>query len=69
MNWINFRTRKPINGQRVLVYTDDHEIFYCVYKQENNEFCTGNPIKCCEQYFSNEITHWASPQPPEIDPV
>lgn len=66
MNWVNFRIRKPMDGQRVMIYTTNNEMHYCVYDQTENEFVI-TLHDCCDQYFKDNITHWASPQPPEIE--
>lgn len=75
MNWINFKNRQPIDGQKVLVYTESHEMFYCEYKDihEQGEIpwviivhqCNG----CCEDnlIYKTEILYWTSPDKPEVE--
>lgn len=73
MNWYELKRKKPIDGQKVLVYTQDHEIFYVTYSETfyiklvslngTNACCGCEP----DSIHKDEITHWASPQPPEIE--
>ena len=74
MNWVDFKFRQPIDGQKVLVYTKDHEIFYCSYNDKDHlgeipwlyivHKCTG----CSDNLVNKDtIIYWASPQPPEIE--
>ena len=68
MNWISFKSRQPIDGQKVLIYTIDNEISYISYKEEDDDFVIVGSGGCVDDFvFKDDITHWASPQPPEME--
>lgn len=68
MNWIRFKTRQPMNGQKIMIYTINNEMFYIFYDEEDSDLIIVGSGGCVDDFIlKDNITHWASPQPPEED--
>lgn len=72
MNWINFKNRQPIDGQKVLVFTISHEMYMGQYNQNRKVFIIHTPyLNNVDEYYESVcdefVLYWASPEKPEFE--